>query len=71
MPKERGKRKTDRWGCADVTSLSSWAAGEVAAGFTEGCSPIAAGLCPEILAACRRGCRPERGRPHPPSTRSA
>ena len=71
MPKrKRGKReKSDRWGCADIFSLSGQAAAEE---DEEGdCGPIAAGLCPELLAVCRRGCRPERDTPPPPNTRSA
>lgn len=37
----------------------------------KGPGPIVAGLCPELLAVCRRGCRPEPDRPRPPSTHSA
>lgn len=33
--------------------------------------PIVADLYPALLAGCRRGCRPGRGTPPPPSTRSA
>lgn len=35
------------------------------------CGPIAAGLYPELLAVCRRGCRPELDRPRPLNTHSA
>lgn len=75
MPKER--EGTDVIGGAvlmsphSVVRLKRTMMRRTRRGFTEACGPIAAGLCPEILAACRRGCRPEHGTPPPPSTRSA
>lgn len=71
MPKER-ERSIDRWGCADIFSLSGQAAADDDDDDEEGdCGPIAAGLCPELLAVCRRGCRPEHDRPRPLNTHSA
>lgn len=59
MPNERGSGRRD---CADHL---------LTGGGSRETGPIAAGLCPELLAGCRRGCRPERDTPPPPSTRSA
>lgn len=57
MPTER--EGSDRQGCADISEE----------GLQGG--PIVAGLYPELLAGCRRGCRPERDTPRPLSTHSA
>lgn len=68
MPNDRGSGRRD---CADnlLTERSGCTEGE-GGGLRES-GPIAAGLCPELLAGCRRGCRPERDTPPPLSTRSA
>lgn len=55
--------------------LAEWSGcsggGDGGGGGSRDRGPIAAGLCPELLAGCRRGCRPEHDRPPPLNTRSA
>lgn len=58
-------------GCADIFSLSGQAAAEEEEAGSGDCGPIAAGPCPELHAACRRGCRPGLGRPPPLNTHSS
>lgn len=67
MPKEREGREKRAIGGAVLISSRGGGGG----GGSRDCGPIAAGLCPELLAVCRRGCRPERGTPPPPNTRSS